>query len=72
MILTTFFLYFIFLIMVHNLSMFNSEGTMQIAFSSGKSWLIIILVAGISKTLQFGFPSNCKEATSIFPEGSEV
>ena len=54
MILTTFFLYFIFLIMVHNLSMFNSEGTMQIAFSSGKSWLIIILVTGISFISELG------------------
>ena len=44
----TFILYIIFLIAVHNLSIFNSEGTMQIAFISGKSWLIIFIVGGIS------------------------
>jgi len=44
----TFILYIVFLIAVHNYSIFNSEGTMQIAFTSGKSWLIIFIVSGIT------------------------
>ena len=42
----TFLAYIIFIIVVHHLSLFNSYGTMNVAFSSGKTWLNMLLVGG--------------------------
>ena len=42
----TFVAYVIFIIVVHHLSLFNSYGTMNVAFSSGKTWLNMLLVGG--------------------------
>ena len=46
MLVITFIAYIIFIIIVHNLSLFNSYGTMNVAFSSGKTWLNMLLVGG--------------------------
>ena len=46
MFVITFIAYIIFIIIVHNLSLFNSYGTMNVAFSSGKTWLNMLLVGG--------------------------
>jgi hypothetical protein len=46
MVVITFIAYIIFIIIVHNLSLFNSYGTMNVAFSSGKTWLNMLLVGG--------------------------
>ena len=45
-IIITFVAYIIFIIIVHNLSLFNSVGTMGVAFSSPRMWLNILLVGG--------------------------
>ena len=42
----TFVAYIIFIVIVHNLSLFNSVGTMGVAFSSARLWLNILLVGG--------------------------
>ena len=46
LIVITFVAYVIFIIVVHHMSMFNSVGTMYVAFSSGKIWLNMLLVGG--------------------------
>jgi magnesium-transporting ATPase (P-type) len=46
LIVITFVAYIIFIIVVHHMSMFNSVGTMYVAFSSGKIWLNMLLVGG--------------------------
>ncbi len=78
----TFFLYVLFLIAVHKLIMFNSQGTMQIAFSSGKSWLFFLLVGGISfisemailafKTLFYNNVRNCIKLMKNKDDLSEI
>ena len=45
-IVITFIAYIIFIIVVHNLSLFNSVGTMGVAFSSPRMWLNMLLVGG--------------------------
>ena len=42
----TFVAYIIFIIIVHNMSMFNSYGTMFVAFNSARMWFNIIFVGG--------------------------
>ena len=42
----TFFSYIIFLVLVHNMSMFNSVGTIKEAFFSAKFWMNLIFVGG--------------------------
>ena len=42
----TFVAYIIFIIIVHNMSMFNSYGTMYVAFNSARMWFNIIFVGG--------------------------
>ena len=49
----TFIAYIIFIIIVHHLSMFNSVGTMQVAFSSPKIWLNILFVGGTCALIDF-------------------
>jgi hypothetical protein len=46
LIVITFIAYIIFIIIVHNMSMFNSYGTMYVVFNSGKLWLNLLLVGG--------------------------
>ena len=46
LIVITFIAYIIFIIIVHNMSMFNSYGTMYVAFNSGKLWLNLFFVGG--------------------------
>ena len=45
-IVITFVAYIIFIIIVHNLSLFKSVGTMGVAFSSPRMWLNMLLVGG--------------------------
>jgi hypothetical protein len=62
--------------------MFNSQGTMQIAFSSGKSWLFFLLVGGISfisemailafKTLFYNNVRNCIKLMKNKDDLSEI
>ena len=78
----TFFLYIVFLIAVHKLIMFNSQGTMQIAFSSYRSWLFFILIGGISfiselailafKTLFINNVRNCIKLMKNKDDISEI
>ena len=49
----TFVAYIIFLVIVHNLSMFNSVGTINIAFKSGRMWLNMIFVGGTCGIIDF-------------------
>ena len=49
----TFIAYIIFIYIVHNLSLFNSVGTMQVAFSSPRMWLNIIFVGGTCGLIDF-------------------
>jgi magnesium-transporting ATPase (P-type) len=42
----TFVAYIIFIVIVHNMSMFNSVGTMYVAFNSARMWFNIIFVGG--------------------------
>jgi phospholipid-transporting ATPase len=49
----TFVAYIIFLIIVHNMSMFNSYGTMYVAFNSGKLWLNLLFVGGTCCLIDF-------------------
>ena len=49
----TFIAYIIFLIIVHNMSMFNSYGTMYVAFNSGKLWLNLLFVGGTCCLIDF-------------------
>ena len=49
----TFIAYIIFLFIVHNLSMFNSVGTINIAFKSGRMWLNMIFVGGTCGIIDF-------------------
>jgi hypothetical protein len=44
---TTFFLYAIFIILVHNMSLFNSVGTMNVAVFSVKMWICVICNCGL-------------------------
>ena len=49
----TFLAYIIFLIIVQNLTMFNSVGTVGTAFNSGKMWLNIFFVGGTCAMIDF-------------------
>ena len=49
----TFLAYIIFLIIVQHLSMFNSVGTINIAFNSGRMWLNMIFVGGTCGIIDF-------------------
>ena len=51
--LTSFVLYIIFLIAVHNITLFNSAGTMVVAFGSLKMWLSLFLIGIISFISEF-------------------
>jgi phospholipid-translocating ATPase len=44
--ITTFFLYFLFIVIVQNFTFFNSYGIMNLAFHSIKMWLSLFLVSG--------------------------
>ena len=46
-IITSCFLYIIFLILVHNFHFFNSAGTMVVSFNSLKMWLGFLLIGGV-------------------------
>ena len=46
LVVITFIAYILFIIIVHNMSMFNSYGTMYVAFNSGKLWLNLLFVGG--------------------------
>ena len=50
---TTFILYIIFLFAVHKMSLFNSIGTMNVAFNSGKMWFSLICVTGFCFLLDY-------------------
>ena len=52
-IITTFILYIIFLLAVHKMSLFNSIGTMNVAFNSGKMWFSLICVTGFCFLLDY-------------------
>ena len=49
----TFIAYIIFILIVHNLSTFNSYGTMQVAFGSARMWMNIIYVGGTCGMIDF-------------------
>ena len=51
--LTTIFLYAIFIICVHNMSLFNSVGTMNVAIFSIKMWLCILCSCGLCFILDY-------------------
>ena len=50
---TTFVLYIVFIIIVHNASYFNSVGTMVNTFRSGKIWLLFIFIVGTCILIDF-------------------
>ena len=52
-IVITFIAYILFIIIVHNMSMFNSYGTMYVAFNSGKLWLNLLFVGGTCGLIDF-------------------
>ena len=52
-IVITFLAYIIFLIIVQKLSMFNSVGTISVAFNSGRMWLNMIFVGGTCGIIDF-------------------
>ena len=45
--IVTFFAYICFILIVHQLTVFNSVGTMQVAFTSPVMWLNIVLICGL-------------------------
>ena len=49
----TFMLYIIFLIMVENVTIFSSSGSMNYTFNSGLVWLNLILVTGLCALIDF-------------------
>ena len=49
----TFLFYIIFLIIVHNVTYFNSVGTMVVAFGSGRLWMSIIFVCGTCALIDY-------------------
>ena len=53
LIVITFISYIFFLIIVQNLTMFNSVGTIGEAFSSGKMWMDIIFIGGTCGIIDF-------------------
>ena len=53
LIVITFISYIIFLILVHNMSMFNSVGTIKEAFLSKKFWMNLIFVGGTCGIIDF-------------------
>ena len=53
LIIITFLSYIIFLILVHQMAMFNSVGTIQEAFTSTRYWMNIIFVAGTCGMIDF-------------------
>ena len=50
---TTGIAYIVFIIAVHNMTFFNSIGTMMYTFSSSKIWFLFILVCGTSVLIDF-------------------
>ena len=67
---TTFILYISFVILVHNVSYFNSVGTMYKAFNNIKIWLIFLLIVGFCilidfTTLTFNFTFNKNISTIL-------
>ena len=53
LIVITFIAYIIFLVIVENLTMFNSVGTVNEAFSSGRMWLNLVFVGGTCGIIDF-------------------
>ena len=51
--IVTFFAYILFILIVHQLTVFNSVGTMQVAFTSPVMWLNIILICGFSGLIEY-------------------
>ena len=53
LLVVTFISYIIFLAIVHNMSMFNSVGTIREAFFSGRMWMNMIFVGGFCALIDF-------------------
>ena len=53
MLIITFIAYIIFLIIVHNLLMFNSNGTMIVSFSSATIWVDMLFTCGTCFVIEF-------------------
>ena len=53
LIVVTFVAYIVFIIIVQRLTIFNSVGTMQVAFSSPVMWLNTILICGFSGLIEY-------------------
>ena len=53
LIIVTFVAYIVFIIIVQRLTLFNSVGTMQVAFSSPVMWLNIFLISGFSGLIEY-------------------
>ena len=51
--IVTFFAYICFILIVHQLTVFNSVGTMQVAFTSPVMWLNIVLICGFSGLIEY-------------------
>ena len=77
LIIITFISYIIFLIIVQNLSMFNSVGTVGVAFKSGRMWMNILFVGGTCGIIDFFiicvehifFPSLTKKLELLVNQG---
>ena len=76
----TFFSYIIFLVLVHNMSMFNSVGTIKEAFFSAKFWMNLIFVGGTCGIIDYfilGFeyiynPSTARQLQILINQNQSV
>ena len=76
----TFIAYIIFLLLFHRMIMFNSVGTMTVAFRSGRLWMNLIFVGGTCGLIDFfilGFnfiinPSSAKELQILLKKCNDM
>ena len=80
LLIVTFIAYIIFLVIVQNLSMFNSVGTVGEAFNSGRMWMNLLFVGGTCGIIDFFiisveyifFPSLTKKLQVLVNEGIDM
>ena len=80
LLIVTFIAYIIFLVIVQNLSMFNSVGTVGEAFISGRMWMNLLFVGGTCGIIDFFiisveyifFPSLTKKLQVLVNEGIDM
>ena len=80
LLIVTFIAYIIFLVIVQNLSMFNSVGTVGEAFNSGRMWMNLLFVGGTCGIIDFFimsvkyifFPSLTKKLQVLVNKGIDM